>query len=1156
MADSKKNLKVFSLLILLGLGWLASAGVAQAQMTFGSIVGTVIDNSGAVIPNAKVTLTNAGTGERSTSSSNAEGNYQFPNLNPGNYRIEVEQSSFKRLIRQPIIVDVQATVRVDSRLQPGSASQTIEVTADSPLLQTQEASLGTEVEGRMVQDAPLNGRNVLNLAELAPGVVPQGGALSNPTGGNIFAWGNYQIGGGTANQSVTYIDGAPVNVNYVHLTALVPTEDFVQEFKVQTNNLGPEFGLFAGGVINIATKRGGNTFHGSGYEYLRNKVLNANTYFNNASHTPRPPFTQNQYGASLLGPIFPNKTFFSVAWENFALRQGQGFLLTVPTNAMRSGDFSALGTKIYDPLTTCGVAGTPSCAPGQPTRAQFAGNVLTRISPVAKALLREWPSPNLPGLTNNYSANASSGGNSSQYNGRIDHTFSDKQHIFGRYTYWGDHNLGIDPLGTGSYTNSPADFHTNQIVIDDTYAANPTTVFDLRIAYLRFTFQSAPALNADLTSIGLPSSFTSSVQFHTYPNLSIQNISNGSFNVAQDVNNSYSIIPSVFKVIGRHTLKAGADLRRLDQSFVQNNNPGGSFSFDNAFTAANPNTASTDGTGIGFASFLLGYGAGGAADVLANTVGYQYLLGAYVGDTIQVTPRLTFNAGIRWDYPGPWTERHDQLITFQPAAASPLATLTGLPLKGNFALVNSSQRPARSQSDPHWKLFAPRVGVAYRLTDKTVIRAGYGVFFLPPDTVLNMEPYGASINTTSTPWVPSLNGSATPYNTLDNPFPNGIQKPIGRGAAYQSALYGTSVSAPVANEPYPYAQQWNLAVQREFGGGSSIEVAYAGAKGTHLPGLVQNLNQLPNQYLAQGTALLQQVPNPFYGIITNGSLAAKTVQAGQLLRPYPQFTGVSDAGSFNRDSNYNALQVSTHKRFRSGGTVFASYTWANIMSSTDTQTAWLEKGAIYATTYTGPQDNYNPGGERSLSLFDVPQRFVVGYTVDLPFGTGARWMGSAGHALDAVVGGWSVNGITTLQSGFPVAIVAQGNFTSTFGGGNTRPNVVPGCNRGKSGSAQSKLNQWFNTQCFTQPNTFSFGNETRADSRIRTAGIANWDAALVKKFQVGEHFNMQFRTEFFNLFNRVQFGSPAPQLGLTQFGQVSSQENNPRLVQFGLRASF
>lgn len=1156
MKSWKRNLTGFSFAILWGLAYLADPGIAQAQTTFGSIVGTVTDTSGAVIARGKVTLTNTRTGERAVSLSDADGNYQFPGLNPGNYRVDVEQTSFKRLVRQPIIVGVQAIVRVDMTLQPGSADQTVEVTATSPLLQTEDSSLGTEVEGRMVQDAPLNGRNVLNLAELSPGVVPQGGALSNPTGGNIFAWGNYQIGGGTANQNATYIDGAPVNVNYVHLTALIPTEDFVQEFKVQTNNLGPEFGLYAGGVINIATKRGGNSFHGSAYEYLRNKVLNANTYFNNLSHTPRPPFTQNQYGASLLGPVIPNRTFFSAAWENFALRQGQGFLLTVPTNAMRSGDFSALGTKIYDPSTTCGVAGTPACGPGQPTRAQFAGNVLTRINPVSKALLREWPLPNLPGLTNNYSGNASSGGNSSEYNGRIDHTFNDKQHLFGRYTYWGDHNLGIDPLGTGSYTNSPADFHTNQIVVDDSYAASPKTVFDLRIAYLRFTFQSAPALNVDISSLGFPSTFTNGVQFHTYPNLSIQNISNGYFNVAQDVNNSYSVAPSVFKVIGRHTLKAGVDLRRMDQSFVQNNNPGGSFSFDNVFTADNPETASTDGTGFGFASFLLGYGSGGAADVLSNTLGYQYLLGAYVGDTFQASPRLTANVGVRWDYPGPWTERHNQLITFQPAATSPLAAPSGLPLKGNFALVDSPQRSARSQTDPHWNLFAPRIGLAYRLSEKTVIRAGYGIFFLPPDTVLNMEPYGASINTTSTPWVPSLNGSATPYNTLDNPFPNGIQKPVGRGAGYESTLYGTSVSAPVANEPYPYAQQWNLAIQRELGGDSSIEISYAGAKGTHLPGLVQNLDQLPNNYLAQGTALLQQVPNPFYGIITNGSLAAKTVQAGQLLRPYPQFTGVSDAGSFNRDSNYAALQVSAHKRFGSGGTVFSSYAWAKLMSSTDTQTAWLEQGAIYATTYTGPQDNYHPGGERSFSLFDVPQRFVVGYTVDLPFGQGGKWLSHGGTALNTVVGGWSVNGITTLQSGFPVAIVAQGNFTSTFGGGNTRPNLVAGCDRTESGSAQSKLKKWFNTQCFTQPGSFSFGDETRADSAIRTAGIVNWDGAVVKRFRGGEHFNLQFRAEFFNLFNRVQFGSPAPQLGSSQFGQVSSQENNPRLVQFGLRASF
>lgn len=1150
------KLSVLLLLVFWALARFSPDVILEAQTTSGAIIGTVSDSAGALIVQAEVVLTDMATGARHQTVTDGSGGYAFQNLAPGDYVVAVRKTGFKSFNRSRITVQVQSTIRVDASLPPGNVQDTIQVTALSPTLQTQDASLGTEIESRMLEDAALNGRNVLNLAELSPGVVPQGGSLSNPTGGNVFSWGNYQIGGGTANQSVTYVDGAPVNVNYVHLTALVPTEDSVQEYKVQTNNQGPEFGLFTGGVINIATKSGSNTFHGGVYEYLRNKVLNANTYFNNASHTPRPAFTQNQYGASLNGPIRSGKTFFAFGWENFALRQGQSFLLTVPTKLMRGGDFSELSVNIYDPLTTCGVSGTPNCASGQPTRAQFLNNKLTQISPVAKALLREWPEPNLSGTTNNYSSNAASGGNSSQYNLRIDEAISDKQHLFGRFTRWGNHNLGVDPLGTGSYTSSPADFHTTQFVVDDAWVMNPSTIFDLRLAYLRFAFNSEPDLNVDLGSLGFPTSFTSAVQFHTYPNLSVQNISNGSFNVAQDVNNSYSIMPSMVKMLGRHTIKAGAEIRRVDQAFIQNNNPGGSFSFDNGFTASDPTTATTSGTGIGFASFLLGYGASGSADYLSNTVGYQFLHGIYAGDTFRMTTRLTLTAGVRWDYPGPWTERHDQLITFLPNATSPLATVTQLPLKGDFALVNSSQRSARSQTDPHWTLFSPRIGIAYSLSDKLVVRSGYGIFYIPPDTVLNMEPYAASINTTSTPWVPTLNGGATPHNTLDDPYPTGIQLPVGRGSNYRDTLYGTSVSAPVASEPYGNVQQWNLAVQRELGEGGSVEVAYAGSKGTHLPGLVQNLNQLPNQYLAQGTKLLTQVTNPFYGIVENGTLAASAVQAGQLLRPYPQFTGVSDAGSFNRGSSYNSLQASFHKRFRSGGTALASYTWSKLISNTDTQTAWLEQGAIYATTYTGPQDNYNPSGERSLSLFDVPQRLVLGYTIDLPFGPGGRWLTSRRSVLGQLAGGWNLNGITTFQSGFPVAIVALGNYTANFGGGNTRPNRVSGCSRTMSGSSQSKLKEWFNTACFTQPDPFSFGNESRADSSIRTAGIANWDFAAVKAFHVGERVRVQFRSEFFNTFNRVQFGSPAPQLGTSQFGQVSSQSNNPRLVQFALRTTF
>jgi hypothetical protein len=1159
MKHSKRNFVVSSALLLICFACpRLFNSLLLAQTTHGSIVGTISDQSGALVKGASATLTGLNTGETVTVTSDLNGNYQFLNLNPGSYKVDIEKGGFKHLTRRPITVEVQGSVRIDITLQLGASSQTIEVISQTPLLQADESSLGTVVEGRIVQDSALNGRNVLNLAELAPGVIPQGSALSNPTGQNIFAWGNYQIGGGIANQSVTYIDGAPVNVNYIHLTALIPTQDAVQEFKVQTNSLGPEFGNFTGGVINIATKQGSNTIHGTAYEYIRNEKLNANTFFNNATGVPRPAFKQNQYGVTLGGPIIKDKTFFFFGWEGFALRQGLSYLLTVPTAAMRNGDFSQTGTNIYDPLTTCGVSGTPACASGQPTRQQFPGNILpaNRISSVAKALESEWALPNLPGLTNNYSANAAAGGNSQQYNARIDHALSEKQHLFGRYTYWGDTNLGADPFKTRSFFSSPAEFHTQQVVLDDVYSSSSTTLFDLRLAYLRFSFQSAPDLNVDLGSLGFPNSFVGGLQFHTFPNLNIQGISHGGYNVATDINNSYSIMPSMKKVLGRHTLAFGAELRRMEQSFIQNNNPSGSFNFDNGFTSQDPNTATTSGTGFGFASFLLGYGSGGAADVLANTLGTQYIFGVYAGDTFQATNRLTVNAGLRWDYPGPWTERHDQLITFQPNATSPLASITGLPLTGNFALVNSPQRSERSETDPHRKLFAPRLGAAYRLSNKLVARAGYGIFYIPADTVFNMEPFAATINTVSTPWVPTLNSGATPNNTLSNPFPNGIQQPIGRNPAFQGALYGNSVSAPVAYEPYGYVQQWNLAIQRDLGSGASLEVAYAGAKGTHLTGLVQNLNQLPNRYLSQGTALLNQVSNPFYGIISNGTLSAPTVQAGQLLRPYPQFTGVDDSGSYNRDSKYNALQVKFEKRFKSAGSILASYTWSKLISSTDTQTAWLEQGAIYATTYTGPQDNNNPGSEKSLSLFDVPQRLVLGYTLDIPFGRGKRFFGESNGLVDGIIGGWSVSGISTFQSGFPVAIIALNNFTSQFGGGNTRPNVVPGCNKLSSGSAQNRLSGWFNTACFTQPAAFSFGNESRADSSIRTDGINNWDFAIVKNIAIRERFHLQSRSEFFNLFNRVQFGSPGPQLGTPQFGQVTSQANNPRLIQFALRGLF
>ncbi len=386
----------------------------QCQTTFGSVVGNVTDPSGAAIANTEVVLTNLGTNEKRTETTNADGLYQFINVAPAQYSVSIEKPGFKRVVRSPVTVQTQTTSKIDLSLEVGAVNQTVEVTAQTPLLTPESTSLGQVIEERQVVETPLNGRNPMNLVALVPSVVPQGGSMQNPNGQNPFAWGNYQIGGGMANQSMMWLDGSPVNGSYINITALIPTQDSLQEFKVATNNLSPEYGRFAGGVVNFTTKSGTNDLHGTAYEFLRNRDLDANDFWSNKAGVPRGAFTQNQFGFNLGGPVFipkiyngKNKTFFFVNYEGFRLRQGQSYTETVPTATERSGDLSALataqGVNIYDPLTTCGPGtGYPRpCGPGEATgsRLQFPGNVIpaTRINPTSLKLLSLYPSPNAAG---------------------------------------------------------------------------------------------------------------------------------------------------------------------------------------------------------------------------------------------------------------------------------------------------------------------------------------------------------------------------------------------------------------------------------------------------------------------------------------------------------------------------------------------------------------------------------------------------------------------------------------------------------------------------------------------------------------------------------------------------------------------------------------
>ncbi|MCS6952252.1 MAG: TonB-dependent receptor, partial [Bryobacteraceae bacterium] len=1008
------------------------AAPVAAQTFYGSVVGTVTDPTGAVVPEVNVVLTNIGTAERRAMRTDAQGNYLFVNLVPGRYRLDLQKDGFKRLTREPVLVEVQSAVRIDVTLEVGEVTQTVEVSAETPLMQTENASLGQVVEARKVLEMPLNGRNVLNLVTLVPGVVPQGQSMQNPTGTNPFAWGNYQIGGGQANQSAAYLDGGPVNVSYINLTALVPTQDSIQEFRVQTNSLGAEFGRFAGGVINLTTKSGTNNFHGTVYEFLRNKVLNANTFFNNRSGIERPAFTQNQFGANLGGPILRDRLFFFGSYEGFRLRQGQSFTYTVPTEAMRRGDFSNVRTAtgalvpIYDPLTTCGRLGNAPCgfdASGREiiTRQPFPNNTIpnSRIDRAARAMIPLWALPNGPGLpftaVNNFTTNASVGGNNDQGTGRIDYTASDKQRIFGRFTRWTNLNLPIDPYRTKTCVDRCTEtFVTDQVVLADTYTVSPTTVLDVRLAFLRFSYDRTPeTLGYDLTQLGWPSELNRQVVFRVQPIPRVQGYNdvfatNGTGSRIIARNDSYSIVPSLTKIAGRHTWKFGAEVRRLTHNYYQENNPSGAFDFDALFTAQNPFTASG---GNGFASFLLGYGTGGGLRQAALVAGQQIYRSIYASDTIQLTSRLTLNLGLRYEGPGPWSERFDRMTVLLPRAPSPIVGPDGRQLLGRLALVNSPDHPSRNNTNMY-HLFAPRAGLAWRAFSKTVIRAGYGLFFVGNDVVFAISPNNDLVNGFNNPFVGTLDGSLTPANVLSNPFPNGLLPAPGRSQDVGRFFAGVGIQGPLPGDPYPTVQQWNFSIQREIPSGAVVEAAYAGSKGTHLPAYTQQINQLPDQFLSLGADLQRQVDNPFFGQITTGALAARTVALGQLLRPFPHHTSVAIGAPANRNSIYHSLQVKSEKRFSQGGSVLLAYTWAKLISDTDTLTGWLEPGGGFAA-----QNNNNLRLERSLANYDVRHRLVISYVLDLPFGKGQRFASGVTGAADKLISGWGINGVTTFQTG-------------------------------------------------------------------------------------------------------------------------------------------
>lgn len=1118
--------------------WIDS--LAWAQSSTGSIVGTVRNTNGEVVPNAEITITETQTNKVIRLTSNNEGYYVSPPLAVGNYRVEAMTAGFRRAVRPNITLQIQQTTVADFTLEVGAVSETIEVTSQAPVLETTSAALGKVVDNRRILELPLNTRNVYSLIFLTPGV---SGSI-----GNNYNSMSYAVNGARPTMMDTVIDGVTASfptVNGFTGISVFPSVDAIQEFKVLGATYPAEFGRSLGSVLNVVYKSGTNQFHGSAYEFLRNSVFDANNFFDNRRGQKLGSFKRSQFGAHATGPIIKDRTFFMGSFEGLRSRSFATSVRTVPTLEQRQGDFSKTFNqagaliRIFNPFTT-------RASGSGFIRDQFADNKIPAnlIDPVALNILKYFPLPNQPGDAgtgaNNYAASGSTQINLDNYDFRIDHRISERQSFFARYSHRYTQDV---PLKAFSEELTIAEGRVIQenkarnFVAEYTHTLSPSTVFTGRIGFARTLFVfSNQGLGFKPSSLGLPASIDSVVDRQMFPAVGVSGMTSlGGNDHRFNAFMSYPFVATLSRTQGKHNWKYGGEVRLIRVNVWEARNAG-QFNFNAGFTQGpNPNAASSS-AGYGFASFLLGTGSAGNVLIQGwkNVAAQSFYYAGYAQDDWRVTNKLTLNLGVRYDYDAPRTERYDRMNYFDPNAVSPLAAkVPQFPnLKGGVVFVGVNGTP-RHQYIKDTNNLAPRLGLAYQWNDKTVIRAGYSHIFGPSNQAAQgtVGPFGFR---TEYPWI-STNDGITPANLLRNPYPLGF-RPLPGAADGLLTQAGANLQSVLQDTVTPWSQQWNLNIQRQLPWQMSFEIAYVGTRGLQLSrngegGL--DLNQLDPKYLSLGSQLNQLVDNPFFGQGTSGFFASRQIARGQLLRPYPQFTSIIPLYSSGNSSNYHALQLTFSKRFSRGLLIDGNYTWAKN----------IEENLNH-------QDSYNIRASRSLADIDLAHRFVISYLYELPFGKGRRFGAGAPAVVNALIGGWQFNGITTFQSGTPLSISA--NNTAGLFNPLTRPN-----NNGKSaklsGPVDERLNKYFDTSVFSQPAPFTFGNVSATLPDVRNDGVKNFDLSLFKQFAPIERLRVQFRVEALNAFNTPRFGGPNTSVTSTTFGQITSQANTPRQLQLGLK---
>jgi len=1138
--------------------FLLSAMISYAQVA--TLTGRVTDVSGAVVPQASVVARAVETGISTSTETTGDGYYTLPSLPPGRYEVTVSRSGFNTVKQAGLELAVQQTARLDVSLQVGAVAETIEVQAQATLLESETSTIGQVIGNRQVTELPLLGRNTYALAMLVPGVRNSAG-VNNVVIDQISTV-SYSINGQRANSNEFLLDGAPNTAASQNQPVVNANPDMVQEFKVETNGFSAEYGRAAGGVFNVVTKSGTNDFHFSAYEFLRNDKLNANDFFANRSGTQRAPFRFNQFGGTFGGPVLipklyngRSRTFFFANTEIVRFVQGITFTSVLPDPTHLTGNLSnarlADGrlVTVYDPAT---VAANPA---GGFVRSPFPGNVIPagRIDPVARGYSRLFPTPqvlNAPLGAINYTRTDGNRVPKDSYSFRGDHNFTDTNRIFARYSYDDTPYLRAPVFGPElkniAPTAGPQIFTRWNAVVEDTHTFSPTMIGVFRYSASRLiNFRRPYSDNFDVTSVGLPAYMREGmvdpislppVVINGYSNTgSVPNIIVGGLIGATDLINFGHTLQTVqgtfTKNLTAHTLKFGAEFRAVQFNNLQVGDQATNFNFSPQWTQGpNPN-ASSAVAGLGVASFLLGIptGAVNPAPALAMTTKYH---GLFVQDTWKVTPKLTVNLGLRWDYETPRTDRFNQLTNFDYTAASPLRA-PGLNLQGGLTFVGVGGLP-RTNANADRNNFAPRAGIAYRLNNKTVIRTGAGLFYGHTGGLGGGGgPFGTSGFQTSTSIVTSLDG-ITPIVKWSDPYPSRFNKPSGSSLGL-ATLLGQTIGFYDRGNVTPYSAQWNFNIQRELPGKILLEAGYAGSRGLHFPENRQ-FNQLPLQYLALGDALRQQVENPFFGQITVGALAQRTVTRAQLLRPFPHFDGVGSQGAGWASSTYHALEAKAEKRYASGLSVLASYTFSKLM---DYGTGPFAGETVGGSTY---QSFYNLAAEWSPSVLDQTHRLILNAVYELPF-----YRNGSGVAAK-FLGGWQLGGIWMALSGGPIGVNATVNNSFSQGGGQ-RPNWS-----GQNACvANPTPNRWLDSAVFSNPAPYAFGTAPRTFNGCRSDVTGQFDFTLTKNTRFAEKFNLQFRAEVFNASNSPRFAPPNASFGNPQFGVINAQGNLPRIVQFGLK---